>query len=397
MKLSVHLFRIALTILLLSCAAATLAAQRGLRGQVYLPNGAPVQKVTRFTLTTDDGQRTEIYFTDSNGRLAVLSPPSGRYKITVDSDGETYDTTVAAFDSKYAGNQIAVYLNALKPKPGAAAGTVNVNDIDKNISAKALEAYNAALVFIKAQQYEPAIEPLKRAIALQKDYFQAHNDLGVVYMKLNRLDEAEQTFRAAIKISDRVYFPQLNLGIVLNKKAQYKEAAQVLLTVRHRFPDLDQVHLPLIEALMGAQDWATAEEEVKKALQVKEADRVDLQVKLGTLQMRQGKFDMAVATMKEALAAEPLNAQAHFILGAAAQQLGKVDECEQELLKAYELGGAQMAGAQLLLGQLYFQNKDYQKALGAFEIYLRDVPNAPNAAQIKEVVAQLREALKKKG
>ena len=81
-----------------------------------------MQKVTRFTLTTDDGQRTEIYFTDSNGRLAVLSPPSGRYKITIDSDGETYDTTVAEFDSKYAGNQIAVYLNAFKPKPGAAAG-----------------------------------------------------------------------------------------------------------------------------------------------------------------------------------------------------------------------------------------------------------------------------------
>jgi TolA-binding protein len=51
-----------------------------------------------------------------------------------------------------------------------------------------------------------------------------------------------------------------------------------------------------------------------------------------------------------------------------------------------------MAGAQLLLGQLYFQKRDYQKAIEAFETYLRDLPDAPNAAQVKEAIQKLRQS-----
>src|SRR5205085_2002388 len=116
----------------------------GLKGQMYLPGGSPIQKVTRYTLTTDNGMRTDIYFTDSNGRIAITPPPAGQYKITVDSDGETFETTVAQFDSKYAGNQISVNLQPLKAKtPALPPGEINVNEIDKKVSPKARESYNA--------------------------------------------------------------------------------------------------------------------------------------------------------------------------------------------------------------------------------------------------------------
>ncbi|MEW6129450.1 MAG: tetratricopeptide repeat protein [Acidobacteriota bacterium] len=391
------LSRLTFLISAIICLSIFAEAQRGLRGQIFLPNGAPLQKVTRFKITTDDGLRDEYFFTDSNGRIFLPTPPAVPFKLTVDSDSASYAATVISFDPRFSGNFITVNLNPLSAKTPAVPGEINADDVDRNVSAKAREAYAKALPLMQAGQYEQAIEPLKKAISIEKNYFQAHNDLGVVYMKLNRLDEAEQTFRAAIKITDKVYFPQLNLGIVLNKKAQYKDAAQVLRNLQNRFPNLNSVHTPLIEALIEGQEWVAAEEEIQKALKVKDADVVDLQVKLGSAQMRQGKFDTAVATLKEATAAEPNNAQAHFMLGASYQQLGQMDDCERELTKAYEIGGAQMAGVQLLLGQLYFQKKEYQKALDAFEIYLRDVPNAPNAAQVKAVIEQLREALKKKG
>jgi len=397
MKMSALPFRIAFLSVVLCCASLIATAQmNGLRGQIYLPNGSPIQKVTRFTLTTDNGMRTEIYFTDSNGRISVLPAPAGLYKITVESDGETYETTSAQFDAKYAGNQVIVTLQPLKAKtPALPPGEINVNEVDKKISPKARESYNAALALIQTNQLQQAIAPLKQAISLQKDYFQAHNDLGVVYMKLDKLPEAEEMLRQAIKLNDKVYLPQLNLGVVLNKQSNFKEATEVLVKLQRRYPDLTKVHVPLVEALIGSQDWAGAEAEIKKALTLADADQVDLKVKMGMVEIRQGKFEPAIVVLREAIKAEPDNALAQFNLGVALIQTANLDEAETALSKTYALKGSEMAGAQLMLGQVYFQKQNYAKAIESFEIYLRDLPNAPNAAQVKDAVEKLRQSVKK--
>lgn len=397
MKMSALLFRNALRFLVVLCAGLPAVAQmNGLRGQIYMPNGAPIQKVTRFTLTTDNGQRTEIYFTDSNGRISVLPAPAGLYKITVESDGESFDTTVAQFDSRYAGNQIIVTLQPLKAKvPAPPPGEINVNEVDKKVAPKAKESYNAALALIQTNQLEQAVAPLKQAISLQKDYFQAHNDLGVLYMKLDKLPEAEEMLRQAIKLNDKVYLPQLNLGVVLNRQNNFKEAADVLLKLQRRYPEVNKIHVPLVEALIGSQDWAGAEAEIKKALAVADADQVDLKVKMGMVEIRQGKFDAAIVVLREAIKAEPDNALAHFNLGVALMQTGNLDEAESAFAKSYALKGSEMAGAQLMLGQIHYQKQNYPKAIESFETYLRDLPNAPNAAQVKDAVEKLRQSLKK--
>jgi Flp pilus assembly protein TadD len=397
MKMSALPFRIAFLSVVLCWASLMATAQmNGLRGQIYLPNGSPVQKVTRFTLTTDNGMRTEIYFTDSNGRVSITPAPAGLYKITVESDGETYETTSVQFDAKYAGNQVIVTLLPLKAKtPALPPGEINVNEVDKKVSPKARESYNAALALIQTNQFQQAIAPLKQAIALQKDYFQAHNDLGVVYMKLDKLPEAEEMLRQAIKLNDKVYLPQLNLGVVLNKQNNFKEATEVLSKLQRRYPDLTKVHVPLVEALIGSQDWLAAETEIKKAMTLADADQVDLKVKMGMVEIRQGKFELAIAVLREAIKAEPDNALAQFNLGVALIQTASLDEAEAALSKTYALKGSEMAGAQLMLGQVYFQKQNYAKAIESFEIYLRDLPNAPNAAQVKDAVEKLRQSVKK--
>ncbi|HEX4946670.1 MAG TPA: hypothetical protein VFZ34_08410, partial [Blastocatellia bacterium] len=60
------------------------------------------------------------------------------------------------------------------------------------------------------------------------------------------------------------------------------------------------------------------------------------------------------------------------------------------------LGSSGVGAAQLLLGQLYFLQQKYNLSLRAFEQYLKDVPNAPNATQVKDVIEKLRASLKQK-
>src|SRR5436190_1108944 len=300
---------------ILSCSILTMA-QQGLRGQMYLPNGAPLHRIVRFTLHTDDGGRNELLFTDSNGRIEVVQRVDVPYTITVESDEETYATTTASFDPAYSGRYILIHLKPLESKTSYPPGVVNVNTTDQNVSPKAKDLYESALEMIKSQQYEKAVEPLKSAIALQPNYFHAYNDLGVLYMKLNKLDLAVDALRRAIKINQRIYLPQLNLGIVLNRQSKFKEAADVLMKVEHANPDrLSKINPALIEATMGAQRWPDAEVEIRKALTLNELDVVDLKIKLGTVLMRQGRFDEAARFLREAVQARPDSALANLDLG----------------------------------------------------------------------------------
>jgi Flp pilus assembly protein TadD len=377
------------------CLAIVANSQIGIRGQVFLPGGSPVQKRIRLTLTTDNGTRTDFFYTDSNGRISLPNINSP-YTLTAETDRETYDTTSVSFIPPHSGNYIIINLRPLKSAPTAAPGLVNINDVDLRVSPKAKEAYDSAITLLQAEQYEQALEPLKRAISLQPDYFHAHNDLGVLYMKLNRLDEAVETLRQAMKINGKIYIPQLNLSIVLNRQGKFKEAADVLTRIEHDHADLWKFHAPLVEALIGSQQWEAAEAAITKALGVKELDTVDLKIKLGMVRIRQGKYAQAATVLSEAVAEEPDNALARFNLGAALLQDGKLDEAEKALLRAYEIKGAGMAGTHLLLGQLYYQKRDYQKAIDSFTKYLRDFPDAPNAAQVKESIRRLNEAINKK-
>lgn len=382
----------------LLCLSLDAQAQLGLRGQVYLPNGAPLHRIIRFTFTTDDGGRQEVLFTDSNGRIEVVQAVNVPFTITIAGDGESYDTTSVSYDPTYAGKYVVIHLKPFTPKGGSPPGLVNANGTDQNISPRAKEAYDSALVMIGAQQYEQALEPLKRAIALEPNYFRAYNDLGVVYMKLNRLDLAVEALRHAIKINDRNYLPQLNLGKVLNQQGKHKESAEVLTKLQsNNAADIAQkVNAPLVEALIGAKQWTQAEEEIKKGLTLQSADAVDLKIKLGMVLIRQGKSAAAVAILNEASEAEPDNALAHFNLGTALFQSGSLDKAETALSRAYALRQSEMPGAQLLLGDLYFQRKDYPKAIEAFQTYLRDLPGAPNAAEVKEAIERLRRAINKR-
>src|SRR5215470_13849493 len=66
--------------------------------QIFMPNGTLPPRPIRFTLTRDDG-RIEVVFTDTKGKFQVTGDliRDADYIVTVETDGATYDTTVATF------------------------------------------------------------------------------------------------------------------------------------------------------------------------------------------------------------------------------------------------------------------------------------------------------------
>lgn len=63
-------------------------------------------------------------------------------------------------------------------------------------------------------QLDKAEEALKKAIALDPNHVQAHNELGIIYRKAGRFDEARAMYEQALKLDADYAKAHVNLGML---------------------------------------------------------------------------------------------------------------------------------------------------------------------------------------
>jgi len=368
--------------------------------QIFMPNGGMPSRAIPLVLVRDDGYRDLVY-TDSSGKFRIATPKTQtlHYTVTIEGDRQTFATTIATFTlDRSSPNQVNVFLNPLSSEKRPANPVLDLADLEGNIPSRARAAYKRAMESIGNDQFESAITSLQEAIKLYPQYIRALNDLGVTFLKLDRLDEAAASFRKAIDINKRFFHPRMNLGIVLRKQGKFREALEILEPLYNENRGMLEVRLAYGKALEGAGQLTGAEKLYRATLSSKNletAARANLQLRLGVVLNRQGRFSDAVTELEKAVELNHDSADAHFELGSALMRLEQLDRAEHELLRAYELAGNSAGGAQLLLGNIYYTERRFGDAQRALEQYLKDVPSAPNAAQITQLIADLKVTSKK--
>jgi len=367
--------------------------------QIFMPGGTLPPRPIRFTLSRDDG-RIEVVFTDTKGKFQVTGDliRDADYIITVESDGATYDTTVATFRI-VRGTPVytTVFLRPFTGKSKTVPGVVDVRGMDVNVAKDAVAAYEAGMKALGAGQTDAAITQLKRAVKLAPHYLRALNDLGVLYLQLNRLPEAAELFAQVVKLDESFLVARLNLGVVLHRQGKGNEAVQTLATLYEKDRAMKGVALSYADALLAVAQLAKAEQVLRGALNESTNDnaaQVDLHFKLGVILNRQDRFDEAAVELRKAVTINDTAANAHLLLGATLLQLNRLDEAEKSLLRSYEVAGPGAGNAQMFLGQLYLMQQKPALALKAFEQYLKDIPEAVNAAQIKAEIEKLKTTTK---
>jgi tetratricopeptide (TPR) repeat protein len=385
-----------LTLLIGFCAAA--AGQGGAPSsiQIFMPGGNLPDRSVRLELSRDDG-RIETVFTDNKGKFLITGDlvRDADYIVRVQGDGSTFASTTVTFRTfRNIVTYVPVFLNAIEGSPKRTPSVLNV--IDVNVPASARSSYEQAMEALSRAETETAIAHLKRALQAYPKYVRALNDLGVIYLQKNEFEVAATTFRQAIKINDSFVYPRLNLGVTLNRMGKYAEAVETLGRL-YRETSLPIARLPYAEALTETNKLAEAERllrAVSDDANVTDAVRAEAYFRLGALFNKQNRFVDAVPQFEQSIKLEPKMIMAHLQLGGALLQLKRLAEAERELRLAYELGGRSAGAAQFLLGEVFHAQGKYELAVKAFEQYLKDVPNAPNAAQVKEAIEKIKAALK---
>ena len=173
------------------------------------------------------------------------------------------------------------------------------------------------------------------------------------------------------------------------KDGKTEEAITHLRRAIDLYPNFMMAHNDLGAQLLeqGKLDEATTE--LERALQI-DSKAFNPNLNIGIVLVKQQRYSEAADALRKATALESTSPAAHFYLGLALKGMEVLDGAEAELKTAYSSGGADYSIALFELGDLYMKRGDRMLARQAFELYLRQSPNAANAAQARQLVSVLR-------
>jgi tetratricopeptide (TPR) repeat protein len=150
-----------------------------------------------------------------------------------------------------------------------------------------------------------------------------HNNLGIAYKDLGRIDEAIEEYREALRLNPDLAEAHNNLGLAYYNQGRTDEAIDELKKALGLRPDLVEAHnnLGLAYDSLGRTDEAI--DELKKVLRLR-PDIATGHYNLGKAYSKKGLTDKAIEEHKKALNLKPDYPEAHVNLGSDYYILGRI-------------------------------------------------------------------------
>lgn len=249
-------------------------------GTVFAPSGRPIETRVRIRLSSmTRGNRSAT--TNETGNFAFRGLPTGSYTISIDkeADFKPYSQTVDV--RQFVGSPPQVFtLNIRLVYKDRAEGKPEVVSAEfLKVPPKAREYYDNAAEQAKKNDHLGAIEQLKLAIAEYPSFTLAFNELGVQYMRLNQLENADEAFQKALKIEPDSFAALINRGIANVMMKRYGEAVPILRKAVKKNDQSAVGHYFLGQALANLGLFDDAEKELLASVELgkeemKEAHRI---------------------------------------------------------------------------------------------------------------------------
>jgi tetratricopeptide (TPR) repeat protein/glutathione synthase/RimK-type ligase-like ATP-grasp enzyme len=194
---------------------------------------------------------------------------------------------------------------------------------------------------LKSEKWEQALDVLSELLNFSSDNGDIHNDLGYVFKKLGRKEEAEACYRRALAAASLSAGAYSNLGALLADMGRLAEAVVALKRSIELNPEEAAPHCSLGGVFRDLGRPDEAEKSCRYALAL-DPGNFDSYVNLGLTLRDLGQFDKAVVSFRLALAINPQSHFALYHLGCLLERLGQEEEAivSLELSVALNPGGA---------------------------------------------------------
>jgi tetratricopeptide (TPR) repeat protein len=214
-------------------------------------------------------------------------------------------------------------------------------------------------------------------LARNPNSFLAHNNLGNVFFRQGRMDEAMEQYEKALAIHPQYDLAHNNLGLVFFRQGRVDEAMEHYQKALAISPDYADAHDNLGRALAQKGRVTEALEQYQKAVEI-QPSHAAAQIDLATALLQKGQVDAAIAHFQMALAVQPGDAGTHNNLGIALLRKGQVDGAILHFQKALALQ-PDLARAREGLGMACFRKGQVDEAILHFQEVLRIHPDFAEA------------------
>lgn len=190
------------------------------------------------------------------------------------------------------------------------------------------DAYNGLGILLKTlHRHADAESTYRRLLTLRPDDAHAHNNLGTVLYAMGRRADAEAAWRRAIALRPEHAQAHGNLGVVLHDEGRLHEAEAAWRAALALRPDHAKSHTSLGNVLraLGRHDDAAAAYNRALSLNPRDADALN---SLGGLLHACGSLADAELAFRLAVTVRPDYAQAHLNLGAVLMALDRASDAE---------------------------------------------------------------------
>lgn len=197
--------------------------------------------------------------------------------------------------------------------------------------------FNLGIVYSKLENVDEAIDNFKKAVELEPDYIEAHLALGVLHEIKKDYESAIKNYENALKIdplNKRVYE---HIGAVYYEAGRIQDAIhnyELLITLD---PKDANSYIDLAYIYIKQKDSEKGIAILTDALINDVADKEALYIALGYAFSLDKKFNEAIEQYQKLLKEKPNNAKGHFFLGAAYERNGQWAEAVKVFRRAIEI------------------------------------------------------------
>lgn len=304
----------ALVLTLVGLAGPAFAQTGQFKGKVVDAQNKPLSGAKVTMLAADTNRKFETK-TNNNGEWRQIGLPPGNYAVTAEKDGMTQ-----SFDVKLGIETKEVNFSLA---PAAKADDARV----KNIQAAFAEGANLT----NAGKYDEALVKFEEVIAQVPKCPECYVNIGAIQSRKQDWPKAEEAYKKALEINPESVEAYNGLANVYNAQKKFKEAQ------------------------------AMSDEAAKRggAAAGGGAGNAETLYNQGVIAWNANDFPKAQELFAAAIKADDKHAEAHFMLGQAYLNLGKLPEAAKE-----------------------------------FEAYTKIAPNGPNAEKAKSNYEMLKQYIK---
>ena len=245
-------------------------------------------------------------------------------------------------------------------------------------------------VYQKLGKWEDAERVLKESIKIDNNHIHARTELGKVYQKMEKWGEAERVLKESIDLDNHNIHARTELGKVYQKLEKWEEAERVL----KESIDIDNndIHArtELGKVYQKMEKWEEAERILKEAIEI-DNNAIHARTELGKVYQKMEKWGEAERVLKESIDIDNNDIHARTELGKVYQKMEKWSEAERVLKEIIDLDNHNIH-SRTELGKVYQNLHRWEEAEKVLKEAITIAPqNIPTRVVLGRLYYRLKE------